>query len=150
MYEVKNPFEYEQATKLSIDEIRRYYIDDFTYSRFVSSKRNIFLVGERGTGKTMAFLFFSLDSQVAKSKETQVPPDLSLISVYVPCNTPLFHRREFELLDPLNASLVSEHFIVVSMIKSLFDAISIVPDLMSSGEEKLLRTEIEYMFNFKI
>ena len=52
-----NPFEYEAANNLTDEMIAEYYIDDFNYSRFIQSKRNIFLVGERGSGKTMALLY---------------------------------------------------------------------------------------------
>lgn len=150
MSEYKNPFEYEQATKLTQEEVLCYYIEDFNYSRFVSSRRNIFLVGERGTGKTMTFLYYSLPIQVAKSLKNRVEPDLSLISVYVPCNTPLTHRREYELLDPLNASLASEHFMVVSIMREVVEALSSVPDIMRPGEEDSQRIEIEYVLNMDL
>ena len=52
-----NPFQFEAANNLTDEMIADYYIDDFNYSRFIQSKRNIFLVGERGSGKTMALLF---------------------------------------------------------------------------------------------
>ena len=54
-----NPFKYDAANNLTDKMIADYYIDDFNYSRFIQSKRNIFLVGERGSGKTMALLFNS-------------------------------------------------------------------------------------------
>lgn len=150
MSKYKNPFEYEQATKLSKEDVLRYYIEDFNYSRFVSSRRNIFLVGERGTGKTMTFLYYSLPVQAQRALEKQTELDLSLVSVYIPCNTPLTHRREYELLNPLNASLASEHFVVVSIMKEVLGAIYSVPDIISQSEEDLLRTELEYALNFNL
>ena len=146
----KNPFEYEQATKLTPEEVRKYYIEDFNYSRFVASRRNVFLVGERGTGKTMTFLYYALPSQVEKAKENEEDIDLSIVSVYVPCNNPLTHRREYELLDRLNASLVSEHFMVVSMMHEVLHAVFSVPDIITSDEESALRCEIEYSLNINL
>ncbi len=146
----KNPFEYEQATKLTAQEVRKYYIEDFNYSRFIASRRNVFLVGERGTGKTMTFLYYALPSQVEKAKENKEDIDLSIVSVYVPCNNPLTHRREYELLDPLNASLVSEHFMVVSMMHEALRAVFSVPDIMTPDEESALRCEIEYSLNINL
>ncbi len=43
----KNPFIFAGATELTSDMILDYYIEDFNYSRFIQTKRNIFLVGER-------------------------------------------------------------------------------------------------------
>jgi len=146
----RNPFEYEQATKLTPAEVRNYYIEDFNYARFVSSRRNVFLVGERGTGKTMTFLYYSMPTQVAKATESQKTPDLSLISVYVPCNNPLTHRREYELLDPLNASLVSEHFMVISIMREALAAVYSVPNIINDDEETALRTEIEYALSLTL
>ena len=146
----KNPFEYEQATKLSTEDVLKYYIEDFNYSRFVSSKRNIFLVGERGTGKTMTFLYYSLPIQVQRVLKHETELDLSLVSVYIPCNTPLTHRREYELLDPLNASLASEHFMVVSIMKEVLDSIYSVPGIISKDEEEMLRSELEYALHLTL
>ena len=49
---LENPFQYEAANGLSNEEIAAYYIDDFNYSRFIQSKRNVFIVGERGSGSS--------------------------------------------------------------------------------------------------
>ena len=49
-----NPFEYEQAHLIPEEMVARYYIDDHRHSRLLRSPRNIFLIGERGSGKTMA------------------------------------------------------------------------------------------------
>lgn len=146
----KNPFEYEQATKLSSEDVLKYYIEDFNYSRFVSSKRNIFLVGERGTGKTMTFLYYSLPIQVQRVSKQITELDLSLVSVYIPCNTPLTHRREYELLDPLNASLASEHFMVVSIMKEVLDSVYSVQGIISKDEEEMLRSELEYALHLNL
>ncbi len=146
----KNPFEYEQATKLSPEEVRRYYIEGLNYSRFVSSRRNVLLVGERGTGKTMTFLYYALPTQVAKAQADGAATNLSIVSVYVPCNNPLTHRREYELLDQLNASLVSEHFMVVSIMRAVLDAVFSVPNVIQGDEESVLRAEIEYALSIKL
>ena len=37
-----NPFKYDAANNLTDKMIADYYIDDFNYSRFIQSKRNIF------------------------------------------------------------------------------------------------------------
>jgi hypothetical protein len=150
MTAIQNPFEYEQATKLTPEEVRKYYIEDFNYLRFIASRRNVFLVGERGTGKTMTFLYYALPSQAVKAKENDEAIDLSIVSIYVPCNNPLTHRREYELLDPLNASLVSEHFMVVSMMHQVLQAVYSVPAIATSDEETALRSEIEYCLNIDL
>jgi hypothetical protein len=145
-----NPFEYEPATKLDVEQVIKYYIEDFNYSRFIFSRRNIFLVGERGTGKTMSFLYYSLPVQYLKVANSREKIDLSIISVYIPCNTPLVHRREHELLDNLNASLVSEHFFVVSIMASIVSTLLKIVKLMSQREEIKFRAEMEYILGIEL
>jgi len=86
-----NPFEYEAAIKLGYDKILDFYIQDFNYSRFIRSRRNIFLVGERGCGKTMSFLYNSLPVQIRKAERDNIPLNLDILCVHIPCNTPLTH-----------------------------------------------------------
>ena len=72
-----NPFEYEAANNLKDEMIADYYIDDFNYSRFIQSKRNIFLVGERGSGKTMALLYNRWRLQKLLAERNGESPSLS-------------------------------------------------------------------------
>jgi hypothetical protein len=146
----RNPFEYEQATKFTNEELADYYIEDFNYSRFVSSQRNVFLVGERGTGKTMTFLYHSLPVQRVKAQKRGEEFDLTTVSIYVPCSTPLTHRTEYDLLDHLTAALISEHFLVTSMIHATAKAIEVIADLLPAGAEETLRKEIAYVLNIEI
>ena len=71
----QNPFHFEAANGLSDEDIADYYIDDFNYSRFIQSKRNVFIVGERGSGKTMALLYNQWPLQKLRAKREGVPID---------------------------------------------------------------------------
>ena len=150
MENYRNPFEYEAASKLSSQQLLDYYIEDYNYSRFINSKRNVFLVGERGTGKTMALMYHSLPIQIERCSREKRELDLSIISIYVPCNTPLNHRREYELLDPLNASMSSEHLLVLSIMERIIFTLSKIGDLLSSSEENDLRDELTYVLNLDL
>ena len=145
-----NPFEYEAASKLTSEQLVAYYSEDFNYSRFVESKKNIFLVGERGTGKTMALLYHSLPVKKIKAQKEKQTLDLSMISVYVPCNTPLFHRQEHDLLDHLHASLVSEHCLVVSIMREVVETVSGIKELFDSSKVEEVRDEIAYVLSLKL
>ena len=58
-----NPFQFGAANDFSSDDILEYYIEDYNYSRFVNSTRNLFILGERGSGKTMTLLYHKLVTQ---------------------------------------------------------------------------------------
>lgn len=140
-----NPFEYEAANNLSDELIADYYIDDFNYSRFIQSKRNIFLVGERGSGKTMALLFnrWRIQNLIAERKEEA--PSLSTIGVYVPCNTPLTYKTEYQLLDDFRGAVLSEHFLVLSIAHGLAETLVEIPDVLKGADESLLLSEASFV-----
>lgn len=141
----KNPFEYEAANNLTDEMIVDYYIDDFNYSRFIQSKRNIFLVGERGSGKTMALLYNSWRLQKLLAEKKNESPSLSTIGVYIPCNTPLTHKTEYQLLEDFLASVLSEHFLVLSIAYGLADTLSEIPDILDEADEQWLRDEVSFV-----
>lgn len=142
-----NPFEYEAANNLTDEMIVDYYIDDFNYSRFIQSKRNIFLVGDRGSGKTMALLFnqWRIQNRLALRDGDCSP--MSMIGVYVPCNTPLTHKVEYQLLaNEFLGSVISEHFLVLSMVHYLSATLADIRGLLDGANENDLRNQIGFLF----
>ena len=145
-----NPFEYEAANNLKDEMIADYYIDDFNYGRFIQSQRNVFLVGERGSGKTMALLFNRWRVQKLLAERRQEAPPISNIGVYVPCNTPLTHKAEYQLLEEFQGSVISEHFLVLSLVYALVDTLSEIPDALKGADESLLRSEAEFVLGAEL
>lgn len=146
-----NPFEYEAANNLTAEMIVDYYIDEFNFSRFVKSRRNIFLVGDRGSGKTMALLYNSWPVQqllAAKRSDDDLP--LTTIGVYVPCNTPLMYKPEYQLLDPFKAAVISEHFLGLYITYCLSDTLQKIPDILKGADEKMLREELEFLLGIDL
>ena len=142
----RNPFEYDAANNLSDEMIVDYYIDDFNYSRFIQSNRNVFLVGDRGSGKTMALLFNRWRLQMLRAKRSGAELNLSKIGVYVPCNTPLTHKTEYQLLgDEFRASAISEHFLVLSITHALIETLMEIPDVLQGVDEPWLRSESAFV-----
>jgi hypothetical protein len=149
----KNPFEFEAANNLSDEEILEYYIDDYNYSRFITTTRNIFLQGARGTGKTMALLYNSFRIHYKKSKKDSSHPDFSRIGIYIPCNTPLFHKKEHLLLeDEFKASLITEHYLVLSIVNAISNTLSEIEELnkVKSDLDTDLKSQMEYLLGVKL
>lgn len=142
----ENPFEYDAANNLTDNMIADYYIDDFNYSRFIQSKRNVFLVGDRGSGKTMALLFNRWRLQRLLAERAGRPFTVSKIGVYVPCNTPLTHKTEYQLLgDDFRAAVLSEHFLVLSIAHGLVETLLEIPDVLDGADVPSLRAESEFV-----
>lgn len=150
MIRIQNPFEYEAANKFSAEQILDFYIEDYNYSRFIYSRRNIFLVGERGTGKTMTLLYNSFSVQQINSAKSGEDLSTDLICVYVPCNTSLTHRTEYQLLEDFQAAVVSEHFLVLSMMYAIVDTLSNISDLLDSVDVAKLTQDLEFVLDMEL
>lgn len=138
-----NPFEYEQATLLTPEFVKKVFIEDHNFTRFIQSTRNVFLIGERGSGKSMTLLYNSYAVQGIKRDDQ----NHAFVGVYVPCNTTLTHKREYELLEPALASVISEHFMVMGIAYSIIETLS--PLIANAGEAKgtQLREELAYVLD---
>ena len=129
-----NPFQFWAANDFSPEKVLEYYIEDFNYSRFIQSKRNVFIRGERGSGKTMTLLYHTFATQRCKAKRDDVACSLDQIGIYIPCNTPLMHRTEHELLSPFKARVLSEHFLVLGIVYWVAKTLDENSDLMKDLE----------------
>lgn len=139
---IQNPFEYEAANNLSDELVADYFIDDFNYSRFIKSRRNIFVVGERGSGKTMALLYSSFRIQRLIHDRQGRPQNTEYIGIYVPCNTPLTYKAEFELLDDFLARILSEHLLVLSIAHATVTTLDSIPNVADGVDQDQMREEL--------
>jgi hypothetical protein len=150
----KNPFEFEAAIRFTTDEMVDYFIDDHNFARFIHSQRNVFLLGDRGTGKTMMLRYYSLPVQVCRHNRETPNADLSdcleLIGVYIPCRNTVLAKPEPGLLEPLLGRLMSEHLVIVAVVNALAEALLAVPRLVDPSEDKDLRSEIEFILQWKL
>src|SRR6267154_634761 len=139
-----NPFEFEAANKFTVEEMVDYFIPDESFTRFVESRKNVFLLGDRGTGKTMALRFYSLPVQqhLAAKEGKSENRLLEVVGIYVPCRKPGLGKTEPELLTPFLGQLTGEHLLVTAMIFSLAESLATVAGLVAPKEEALFRAEI--------
>jgi len=150
MIKYNNPFEYEAATKLSYDKIVDFYIEDYNYSRFIRSRRNVILVGERGTGKSMALLFNSFPVMQVQAERKKKKLGFDVICIYIPCNTPLTHRAEYQLLGEYEASVVSEHFLVLATMYAIADTLFKIEDILEGVDENQLKRQIVFALDLEL
>ena len=149
---LQNPFEYEAANNLSHEDIIDFYIEDFNFSRFIQSTKNIFLIGERGSGKTMALLYNSFLIQYAiEKKKGQI--SFEKIGIHIPCNTPLFMKKEYLLIpDDYKKAIICEHYLVLSILYSIANTLNEIDEIVSGTNEveESLYDEIEYIWDIQL
>lgn len=147
-----NPFEFEAANKFSVQEMVNYFIQDENFTRFLDSRKNVFLVGDRGTGKTMALRYYSLEVQFYKIQQSEKSPTTQLehIGIYVPCRGPDVGKTEPDLLDSFLGRLSGEHLLVTRMVAALSKALAGIPELATESEAQKLALELPFVLQWQL
>ncbi len=152
MNTLHNPFEYEAANNLKPEDIIDYYIEDFNFSRFIQSTKNIFLIGERGSGKTMSLLYNSFPIQYAIGKKDG-KVSFEKIGIHIPCNTPLFMKKEYLLIpEDYKKAIICEHYLVLSILYSIANTLNEIEEIVSETNDvkEKLYDEIEYIWDVQL
>lgn len=137
---ITNPFTFEAANNLSIKEIEGLYID-IERSEFLTSQKNIFIEGHRGSGKSMLLRYNSIDMKHRRDMK------LDFIGVYVSCQTPLFSKEEHETMDEaFEVNVTAEHMFTLMMAESLVLSI-LTNKILSDSEECIFIDEIRFYFD---
>lgn len=145
---MKNPFVFNAASTLDNELLLRIFISDHNYSRFIESKRNVFLWGERGCGKTMTLLYNKISLQKRANELASQNSAIEYIPVYVSCITPLTFKREHLLLEnEFKAAVISEHYFSLSIALALVESILEIPEIISFFDESTLSSDLEYIFD---
>ena len=93
----------------------------------------------------MALLFNRWRIQKLLAERRGEDPSLSTIGVYIPCNTPLTHKTEYQLLDEFQGSVLSEHFLVLSITYGLAETLAEIPDVLEGTDESLLHSVANFV-----
>ncbi len=149
----KNPFEYTGANNIPEGDVMDYFIDDNNFSRLIQSTKNVFLIGERGSGKTITLLFssFRIQYQIAKRDNTAIPYDR--IGIHITCKESLFDKGEYLLLkDEYKRIIFNEHFLVGTLLHAIAETLGDIPEIVdaSRGIQDKLFSDIEYLWDVKL
>ncbi|MCZ4280392.1 hypothetical protein O4H49_06365 [Kiloniella laminariae] len=149
---IKNPFEYDAAGNLDVQDLLDVFVEDHNYSRFICAPRNVFLIGERGSGKSMTLRFNEFRSRNANDRRHNQQINCDYVGVLVECKTPLYARRDdsFEGADELKSQLISEHLLVTEIGQALAISLSSCQSKISREENKNILTSLELFFDTQL
>jgi hypothetical protein len=149
---MNNPFFYIEANSLNPDDLINYFIDEYNHNEYIQSSKNIFLIGERGSGKSMTLKFSSFPVQKLYDKKRGMSINYTNIGVYVQVSPVLFEKKEFELIsDPLKMALLCEHYFVLVTSLNLIETIyKHCKDILSLDDKKRFRKKIKTIFDIII
>lgn len=145
MDKVKNPFEYDAAPNLDPMLVIEWFIEDHNFSRFLESSRNVIINGERGSGKSMALIYNSLQYQkLRQQKRNEIFPPTHA-GVYIPCNTALTHKEEYRLLPEVEQVILSEHNLAFGIGSAIAKNFRNIEEDFSRDDLIFLNDEFAYL-----
>lgn len=144
-----NPFIHEAATNIDETLLFNMFIDN-EHSRIFDSHKNVFIIGYRGSGKSMLMRYHSFPIQVKHNK--QKANDFNQIGIYVSCMTPLFLRMDHSINeDAFQTSVVSEHILVLTMAERLLNTFLILEENPFSPDDlQIFKEELEFYFDVNL
>lgn len=141
-----NPFEYEAASSLDPERISNWFIDDHNYARFIKSRRNVIIDGDRGSGKSMILVYHALENELARAGRGEAQADLSNVGIYVPSNNPLLQRSEHQqALEGAQRDIISERYLTFTILASIGKALRSVEDRMDEADRAAVLDELRYL-----
>ncbi len=117
----KNPFYVRSPEGMSAKDVRSLFVEAFSDYPSVLEEAHIFIVGPRGTGKSMMFRYMMPDCQFALISENS----LSFFATYVPLKRQNFNIAELARLENAHANvLINEHLLTAFVACRFFDQVS--------------------------
>lgn len=146
-----NPFEFDAAANLPPKLLHDIYIEDHNCSRFILSNRNVYLLGERGSGKSMMLIYHSLKQKILNEATSVKSTDFSAIGIYVQCKRPLFNKPEYLLLqNSSQASALSEHYLVLDILHSIAKELMSSHLIIESMNHEEMLVDLEYLLGIAL
>lgn len=149
----KNPFEYTGANNIPAGDIIDYFVDDNNFARFINSTKNVFLIGERGSGKTITLLYYSFKIQYRIAKMEEKEPPYDKIGIHITCKESLFDKGEYLLAQTEYKRIIfNEHFLVGTLLYAIAKALGEIPEIVSASniiQEKLF-SDVEYLWDTQL
>lgn len=146
---IKNPFEYDAAGNLDVQDLLDVFVEDHNYSRFICAPRNVFLIGERGSGKSMTLRFNEFRSKSANDLRHNQNINCDYVGILVECKTPLYARKDdsFEGADELKSQLISEHLLVTEIGQALAISLKDCQSDITNEENENVLASLELFFD---
>jgi len=118
-----NPFQIKTPEYLTAAETVSLFVDVFTDLQKIIDPGHVFLVGPRGTGKSMMFRYLQPDCQCAAKKCNL--EELPFLGVYVPLKDTNFSLAELGRFEHRHASdILSEHILATRFAVKIFKTLA--------------------------
>lgn len=141
---VSNPFEYEAASSLDPKRLSEWFIDDHNYARFINSRRNIILDGDRGSGKSMILIYYSIEHELTRAGNN-TSDCFGNVGIYIPSNNPLLQRSDHHALPNIKRNIISERYLIYTIATAIAKNLQSLSPRLSDEEKSEILDELRYL-----
>lgn len=107
--EGKNPFQIKTPESLSAEETVSLFVDEYTEFPKIKAEGHTFIIGPRGTGKSMIFRYLQPDCQC----QHKALAEIDYLGLYIPLRNAGFTKiTEMKRLYNVAAEYLNEHIMV--------------------------------------
>lgn len=116
-----SPFAWKSPEDINAKEVIELFVDVFNDFPKILLPENNFIIGPRGSGKSMMFRYMMPDCQLLKKKSLK---KLDYYSIYIPIKKTNFDVAEYSRLKDLANFLINEHLLVTHIATLCFASFS--------------------------
>ncbi len=115
--EGKNPFQIKTPESLSAEETVSLFVDEYTEFPKIKAEGHTFIIGPRGTGKSMIFRYLQPDCQC----QHKALAEIDYLGLYIPLRNAGFTKiTEMKRLYNVAAEYLNEHIMVAFFMQKCF------------------------------
>lgn len=147
-----NPFSNDYPENMSNELIKELFVDEFVDLFSVLSNNHHFIWGARGSGKSMLFRYIEACcySDSVKGLEQQSLIDTPVIPIYYKIANNALRVAEFKLIDKNYAALLSEHILIMSIVRLTLNNIKKYKDIEKADKISYVKKIVYGFFSIEV
>ncbi len=147
-----NPFSNDYPENMSNDLIKELFVDEFVNLSNVLNRNHHFIWGARGSGKSMLFRYIEacFYSDSIKELGQQSLIETPMIPIYYKIANNALRVAEFKLIDKNYAALLSEHVLIMSLVRLTLNNIKKYRDIEKIDKVQYVKKIVYGLFSIEV
>lgn len=147
-----NPFSNDYPENMSNDLIKELFVDEFVNLSNVLNRNHHFIWGARGSGKSMLFRYIEacFYSDSIKELGQQSLIETPMIPIYYKIANNALRVAEFKFIDKNYAALLSEHVLIMSLVRLTLNNIKKYRDIEKIDKVQYVKKIVYGLFSIEV
>lgn len=147
-----NPFSNRYPENMSCDQIKELFVDEFVDLPSILNHNHYFIWGARGSGKSMLFKYIEACCHADSVEELKQQSLINcpIIPIYYKIATNALRMVEFVLIDQNYAALLSEHMLIMSIVRLTLNNIKNYDDVPKENKVKYVKQIVYELFGIEV